>query len=216
MLAREIEIPGLGQQESEPARIQYEIISAGGNTTALVPGFVDDEGDEVRKLIAQEIMAQSQVPAIEQVGFYDISNPLQPILIMAGGELCGNAIRSLSYLIALLTNRKVKAVEVIVKMKNKTMTVSAGVTETQNSWANIPIQLEMLKSGYQPAAFEVVFLEGIAHVVTSLPEEAVSMSLSQKEVFLKELALEILTQQGLVKTVPASGVMFIQRLEGVI
>src|SRR5258708_7503100 len=71
------------------------ILRPGGNDTALVSGLVaKDDKRAINKAIMKKF------PTVEQVGFYKFdSNRKEAILEMAGGEFCGNATRTLAYLI---------------------------------------------------------------------------------------------------------------------
>src|SRR5579859_6163185 len=93
------------------------IIRPGGNDTALIEGIVSVEK---RKNINAQIMAK--FPNVEQVGFYDYDKTANiAILEMAGGEFCGNAVRSLAYLLLGKANG-----ELTVQSSGSNQLVNAG------------------------------------------------------------------------------------------
>lgn len=73
-------------------KLKISILRPSGNDTALVKGlFTIEERKEINNLIMQKYSN------VEQVGFYDFDGK-QITLEMAGGEFCGNALRSTAYL----------------------------------------------------------------------------------------------------------------------
>ncbi len=78
--------------ETKIKQLKISYLRPSGNDTALVEGLFDKERRiEINNMILKE---RSD---IEQVGFYKVQGQ-QLRLEMAGGEFCGNALRSLAYL----------------------------------------------------------------------------------------------------------------------
>lgn len=77
-------------------RLKYYKVNPGGNNTAIVLGNFNKKN---RIIISKFILRQDS--AIEQVGFWVMPNNRinKARLQMMGGEFCGNAARSLAYLI---------------------------------------------------------------------------------------------------------------------
>ena len=88
--------------------MKYSILDPTGNITAIVTGDTTDAGWQqrimdagFRKAAADEIMADH--PKVEQVGFLADDASCDGMLIMAGGEFCGNASMSAAALLAMRT-----------------------------------------------------------------------------------------------------------------
>lgn len=184
--------------------LYYETLRPGGNDTALVKGIVEDS--ETRKKINDAIMSAN--PNVEQVGFYDISNLEEPKLMMAGGEFCGNATRSLAYLICLLSGGQIREVSVSIRLNEKNIIVLAGASGLRDAWAIVPIKSKPDTETLSAAKEQIVVeLEGITHVITNVTPNISLMTEDE----LKKEAFEILQQNNLVNSIDASGVMFIEQ-----
>ncbi|OGI94338.1 hypothetical protein A3A03_03305 [Candidatus Nomurabacteria bacterium RIFCSPLOWO2_01_FULL_40_18] len=84
-------------------KLNYYVVNPGGNITAIVYGkFI--KGTKLK--ITKNILENNST--IEQVGFWtDVkNNNINAKLEMAGGEFCGNALRSLGALLACNKKRK--------------------------------------------------------------------------------------------------------------
>ena len=111
-------------------KYEFSIFRPGGNDTLLIKGIL-------RKTLRKSIndTAMSKYPNIEQVGFYSYSNNAKlGRLEMAGGEFCGNALRSLAYL--LLDGKKG---ELQFKVSGVNRILKAGVNKSNSAFAQIPI-----------------------------------------------------------------------------
>ena len=177
--------------------LQYSVFRPGGNDTALVIG-VERDSDK-RKKINDQVMKQHA--NVEQVGFVKLDRD-NPELMMAGGEFCGNATRSTAW--QILAG---KPGEVLMKVSGVESKLRAGVDEEGNAWAQMPIYTDPSRITFLEDGRAVVAMEGITHVVMNdiYPEA------SPEE--LKPIALKLLQQLGLDKSVAASGVMFLTPTE---
>lgn len=169
------------------------IMRPGGNDTALVPGL--DYTPEQKKRLNDVIMAA--YPNVEQVGFYDLSDPENPVLMMAGGEFCGNATRSVAYL-AL----QGKEGTVNIRVSSVERPLQAGVNENGDAWAEMPLPEDKAKLCRNTDIGLVVQLEGITQVVTNVPEDITD------EESAKAKGKKILEELNLMESTPAAGVMF--------
>lgn len=171
---------------------QISILSPAGNITALVKGLVDKKD---KKRLNDQIM--SRYPLVEQVGFYETDlKDRTATLEMAGGEFCGNATRSLAYLVLDGKPGKIK-----VKVSGTNKVLKAGIKLPKTSYAQMPIyrSFECVKT--IDKYLSLVRLGGISHLITPKPND-----LESEE--LKTLAKKLLKKVGLLKSSPASGVMF--------
>lgn len=179
-------------------KTKLTIIRPGGNDTALIEGIPPKS---LRKSINDEVM--KKFPSIEQVGFYTYSkNNKKARLEMAGGEFCGNATRSLAYL--LLEGRKGT---LDIKVSGTKDFLKTGIKKPNTAFAQMPIYEEEKRIRKVADDIYMVPLKGITQVITALP--AIS-----NEIFLKKTAREILDTYNLLSSVPAAGVMFISEING--
>ena len=167
----------------------YNIYRPTGNDTALVLGIVNNP--QLRQRINDKIMRQN--PNVEQVGFIKTTPPYQ--LMMAGGEFCGNATRSATFLIL-----KGKSGQIKLKVSGTKQILIAGVDKKGNAWTQIPIPQDIKIFNPMPT-ISIVNLEGITQVVTPLPP-----NLSN----IKEIGFKLLKQLNLLTTTPAAGATFYQ------
>lgn len=171
---------------------QISILSPAGNITALVKGLVDQKD---KKRINNQIM--SHYPLVEQVGFYEINlEDKTATLEMAGGEFCGNATRSLAYL-AL----DGKTGEIKVESSGTNKVLRAGIRNPNTAYAQMPIYKNPNCVKNLGKDLSLVKLEGISHLITPKPA-----GFEPEE--LKKFAKKLLQKVGLLKSSPASGVMF--------
>ncbi|MCL5675703.1 MAG: hypothetical protein M1120_01085 [Patescibacteria group bacterium] len=171
------------------------IVKPGGNDTALVLGI--NRSMEEKKIINDTIMKKYK--NVEQVGFIDLS---KPELQMAGGEFCGNATRSTVFL-AL----KGLPGETEIKVSGVNRLLKAGVSGKNTAWAQMPIYKNPKVISYQDN-YMIIPLYGITLVIVEKKEKFINQQKAKKE------ALKILKQLGLITSVPASGVMFLYKKNG--
>jgi len=189
------------EQEEQLMDFQYTIFRPGGNDTALVLGIPRDPA--VRKKINDEIMARHS--NVEQVGFISRAEE-KPELMMAGGEFCGNATRSTAYF--LLGG---KTGELSMTVSGVDVKLKAGVSESGEAWAQMPIYVDPKKVSSLSDGAMMVEMKGITHVVKDNPFQ------NRKDPeFLKQYALDSLEKLGLTENYPACGLMLLTRSGGVI
>jgi len=172
------------------------IARPGGNDTAIV---WDQVSREQQGPLSKKI--QATYPGIEQVMFVEDAGNGVKRGQMAGGELCGNATRSLGY---LLLEGKDGEIALDVSGANEPMTVlvSNGMAQT-----SLPVK-EDLNSAQQDGNNYIVHLDGISFVITSSKDEMGQKILSaQGEDAQKAVVMDILNNNGFAKDYPASGIM---------
>jgi diaminopimelate epimerase len=177
--------------------IQYSILRPGGNDTALVTGVERDP--KKRKEINARIMQQHA--NVEQVGFVNI-DPNSAELMMAGGEFCGNATRSTAW--EALSGQPG---EIFIKVSGVESKLQAGVDMKGNAWAQMPVYADTSNITFLNDGRAIIAMEGITHVVMN----DIYPNASPED--LKQIALNILQELGLAKSVAASGVMFLSTLK---
>lgn len=173
----------------------FSIIRPGGNITALVEGLVPQV---FKKSINDALMKRYSV--VEQVGFYQyIPQKKLYMLEMAGGEFCGNALRSLAYLVLAGGQG-----EITCKVSGVKQTLKAGVIRRREAYAQIPIikSKKTIKKLYKN--IWLVDLEGISHLI-----KLVSRKLAKNAA--KSDAKALLIQTGLLQSKAAAGVMFVRQ-----
>lgn len=184
-------------EKNKRSKTKYEftILRPGGNDTMLIKALI--KNPTKKKLINNQMM--SLFPNVEQVGFYDF-NPQTNIatLEMAGGEFCGNATRSLAY---LLLNGKNG--QLLIQVSGTTKTLRAGVKKNNTAFAEMPIYPDFTCVRKIGTNMYFVDLEGISHFITPLP-----FGKTKEE--LKEIAKNILMKNNFLYAKPATGVMFVQ------
>lgn len=176
-------------------KYEFSIFRPGGNDTLLIKGIL-------RKTLRKSIndTAMSKYPNIEQVGFYSYSNNAKlGRLEMAGGEFCGNALRSLAYLI--LDGKKG---DLQFKVSGVNRILKAGVNKSNSAFAQIPILVNSPNVKKLKDNLWIVDLEGISHLITLSSKE-----LGENEA--KKIAQKLLKKTGLLDSKPASGVMFVRK-----
>lgn len=169
------------------------IVRPSGNDTALITGIVEKEK---RKPINDAVL--KRFPNVEQVGFYKYDKQKNiATLEMAGGEFCGNATRSLAYLLL-----KARKGTIFIKASGTKKLLQAGIKRKNFAYAQMPIYKSINAiSQIAPKLYQVK-LEGIVHLI--VPNKT-NYSASQ----LKREAKCLLKKTGLLYSQPASGVMFI-------
>lgn len=143
----------------------YYEVTPGGNTTALLFGiFSPKEKQKINKKIL------SQNSLIEQVGFVVPAQGknADARLEMAGGELCGNALRSVGALLAKQTGKKnflietdvtTEPISVLVRLNESTVCIPAKLFQLDRKICSLPGISHILErnNGYFPNAKQ--FLE---------------------------------------------------------
>jgi diaminopimelate epimerase len=178
---------------------QYIKCSPGGNTTGLV--FSEVPRKE-QASVAKRIMASQ--PDVEQVGF--VEKPKDPKAVrrlqMMGGEFCGNATRSLAW---VLWHKRLRGIDrsartVTLEVSGVGRPLSVEIHDRMVR-VEMPIKRE-LSSIKSIQGQTVVELEGISHVVLrrAAPRDA------------KEEADRLLNELGL-KSLEAAGVLYCQQYE---
>lgn len=171
------------------------ILSPGGNQTALVKGIVPKR---LRRNINDQIMVD--FPDIEQVGFYNFNSKLNKArLVMAGGEFCGNATRSLAYLLL-----KGKKGEISVNVSGANETLRTGVENKNYAWAEMPSIKNFNIFSEISTGLYVLKIPGIIFLITDQSKKI-------KEDYLKRTAKSLLKKAGLLYSQKASGVIFLRR-----
>ena len=173
---------------------QFYIIRPGGNDTALINGIVlnSQKRKEINDLIMQFY------PNVEQAGFVEL-NPVNPQLMMAGGEFCGNATRSTAY---LALNGQPGQVEISVfGVKNKLI---AGVDQNNNAYAKMPVYPDPTRvdKDNQNRDSWIVEMEGITHYVTFDTREIDGLNPEQIKIIgnkkIKEKKLDNFSAAGVI------------------
>lgn len=173
------------------------ILRPAGNDQLLIKGIVKKED---RRAINDEMI--QQFPNVEQVSFYafDKKNNIAR-LELAGGEFCGNATRSLAY---LLLNGKPGKLSIQVSGTKQLLT--AGIKKPNTAFAQMPIFYDFSCVKKLNEYLFRVDLEGITHLIYK------KSTIKKTRVELKKLAKEILKKENLLLSVPAAGVMFIEKI----
>lgn len=181
-------------------RSTYQFINVrpGGNDTCLIRGIISDP--LTRKRINDNVMRQFR--EIEQVGFVNLDRT-KPELMMAGGEFCGNATRSVAYL-AL----DGKAGEVQIKVSGVENELRAGVTPEGEAFAQMPIYQDANRVSQDPDSPEntIVYMEGITQYVNW---DSTSIE-GKKPDEIKKQAMDLIREKGLDSS-PAAGVMYVKK-----
>jgi diaminopimelate epimerase len=184
----------VGKMNKKMKKYKVNILRPGGNDTALVEGIV---GKNRRKAINDKLI--KLYPNVEQVGFYTYDRIKSlASLEMAGGEFCGNALRSLAFL--LLDGKKG---QLTFKVSGTRKLLKAGINK-DSSFAEIPFSGKSSSVKQLNKNLWLVDLEGISHLIQKIPEQ-----LDQNEA--KKKAKILLNKYDLLKTRSASGVMFVYK-----
>lgn len=163
-------------------------VNPGGNITALVPGsFTRRQKIDIAKTVLESD------GAIEQVGFWTRPKNKKAIarLEMAGGEFCGNAVRSLAYLVWEKN-----------KLPNEFFIESSGTDESVNvavgiDYAEISLPLKNF-SLVEKEKGQLISIPGICHLITN------------KDIG-KKGAKRVLKENGLLNK-KAAGVISVKRV----
>ena len=132
----------------------YSLLSPGGNNTALVNCIV--RNPIIRKSINDAILEAE--PTAEQVGFINNGENNKYQLLMAGGEFCGNSVRSAAFIFL-----KGKSGEIKIRASGAIEKLRAGIDNQMNAWAQIPIPSK--GTILEKKGFTIIEMEGITHVI---------------------------------------------------
>lgn len=172
------------------------IVRPGGNDTAIV---WDDVARERQGALSKKI--QATYPGIEQVMFVERGTNGMTRGQMAGGEFCGNATRSLGYLLKDGKDGEV-TLEVSGASQPMRVRIKDGMAET-----SLPVK-ESLDSAQKDGNNYIVHLDGISFVITSSQDDMGQKILSAKgEDAQKQVVMAILEKNGFARAYPASGIM---------
>lgn len=187
-------------------KFTYQIYLPSGNRTALVHGIIADES--MRNYINQLIISKYKGTEneIEQVGFIS-EDEAHPQLMMAGGEFCGNALRSAAlYYCQNRTNIEIKVSGVSKKLK-------VGILPNGDIWAEMPVYPDLCNITHLKRGFYLVKMERMSHIVV-LPETTSDYIYEQgrlkEEAEILNCAGEILREYKLLEH-PAAGVIFVEQ-----
>lgn len=179
-------------------KTNFAILRPGGNDTLLIKGLV--KNPVKKKLINDQMM--SLYPSVEQVGFYRFNPKTNTATLdMAGGEFCGNALRSLAFLI--LDGKKG---EISAKVSGVRSKLKAGVARTNEAYAQMPIYPNLNSVQKIDNNLFKVSLSGITHLITPQPK---NKSINA----LKKIGFSLLKKANLIYSEPACGVMFWSKRE---
>ncbi len=181
-------------KKNNKTKYQFTILHPGGNDQMLIRGLVPKN----KKRLINDA-AIKRFPNVEQVSFYKYDGKKKTAnLELAGGEFCGNALRSLAFLLL-----KGKRGEININVSGTTEKLKAGVKRKNIGFAQMPMNKSTVKK-VEKNVFRVN-LDGITHLVY-----LDKLEISDPE-NLKSKALDILKKENLIYPVPASGVMFIKQ-----
>ncbi len=144
-------------------QISAYLANPGGNITLLVLNVVPSE---VRADLAKRLMALPGL-AIEQVGY--VTDPVcggDTRLEMMGGELCGNATRSLGYLEGCLRGKRARTLRVECSGMSEPLTVELDY-EQKSAFVRMAPPLEVTHIDLGGERFPVVCFDGIAHMIVA-------------------------------------------------
>lgn len=175
-------------------KLNITLIRPAGNDTALVEGILSKE-----ERISTNQLLMRKFPTIEQVGFYEKIDTKTARLEMAGGEFCGNALRSLAYLLL-----KGKKGELSIQMSGVPKPLKTGVKELNTSFARMPICNSFSSVQIIDNNIYKVEMYGITHLISLLPQNS-------DEGNLKKLGKQMLEDAQLLYSQPACGVMYISK-----
>lgn len=181
-------------------KYEFTILRPGGNDQMLIKGIIPKEQ---KRAINDEMI--KRYPNVEQVSFYEYNIKKNfAILELAGGEFCGNATRSLAYLLL-----KGKRGELDIEVSGTSEKLKAGVKIKKTAFAQMPVKKKQSLKRINKKLFRID-LEGITHLVSL--ESTDTLSSNQ----LKSRALNILKKENLIYSIAAAGVMFIKEYKGFI
>ena len=144
-------------------QISAYLANPGGNITLLV---LDAVSPEARADLAKRLMALPGF-AIEQVGY--VTDPVcggDTRLEMMGGELCGNATRSLGYLEGCLRGKRARSLRVECSGVSEPLEVELDY-ERETAFVRMAPPLAVTHIDFSGERFPVVCFDGIAHMIVA-------------------------------------------------
>ncbi|MCB9988300.1 MAG: hypothetical protein H6868_03075 [Rhodospirillales bacterium] len=174
------------------------IVRPGGNDTAIVWDNIprDQQGDLSKKI-------QDTYPGIEQVMFVEDGKDGLVRGQMAGGEFCGNATRSLGYLV-----REGKDGETLLEISGATKPLSV-VIQNGMSQTALPVK-DSLDSAQPYGEDYMVHLDGISFIITDKNHTLGRRIMSETDLDTqKSIVIDALRDGHLMDEQPASGVMVV-------
>lgn len=187
------------KQTKENNKYDFIILRPGGNIQMLIKEIVPKN---MRRFINDEMI--KRFPNVEQVSFYEYNRKTKnATLELAGGEFCGNAVRSLAYLLL-----KGKNGEISVQVSGTTQKLKAGIKQKNTAYAQMPVRNGSIRK-LRDGLFRID-LEGITQLV------CLDSTFAFNPENLKSIALKILKKEDLIYSVPAAGVMFIEEKKDLI
>ncbi len=192
--------PDNNNEQVEEASMMYSfrIVRPGGNDTCLIETTMN-LSDQDRKLFNDLIM--ESYPNVEQVGFISLNKPVAR-LTMAGGEFCGNATRSTAY--QALNGMPG---EILMSVSGVSTLLKAGVTETKEAFAQMPIIQDPSRIKMDGDNF-IVPLEGIVQYI-DFDQKKLERKSSDE---IKRMAKAQMEEKGLLNN-PAVGIMYAKNTE---
>ena len=187
---------------------KYKILTPGGNDTALVIG--NTHLDVVQRRAVQETILQKH-KNVEQVGFLG-NDAHTPLLCMAGGEFCGNAVRAATW--HYLDGQPG---EIFIDVSGSSKKLHAGIGEDNHVWAQMPVYESLENIMQVDDGLYWVQMEGISHlIVTQKPshiylDEVSRLADQNKGEFLLDIARSLLGKYELYGGM-ACGVMFLENI----
>ncbi len=173
----------------------FTILRPAGNDQLLINGIVEKK---YRREINDAMIRQ--FPNVEQVSFYEFNKKNNIArLELAGGEFCGNATRSLAYLLL-----KGKPGKILLQVSGTTNMLSAGVNASNTAFAQMPIFNNFTCVQQLQKDLFRVDLEGISHLICTKKLEI------KKNKDLVDYAKKLLEKNNLLFSIAAAGVMFIE------
>lgn len=180
-------------------KITYSVYYPSGNATALIEGMFPDEA---KKKINDCILAKDK--AIEQVGF--ITQDEQGVVLdMAGGEFCGNAVRS-----ALFHYLK-SGQDSWIRVSGAPYPLYGGVSG-ERAWAEMPLIRGDVKDSFSKIDDEHILVEmhGITHLLVYEDVFKPHMVHEDYKAKLIQHAMYLCTLYQMHDSI-ALGIMFVQK-----
>ncbi|HUD44881.1 MAG TPA: hypothetical protein VMR41_05030 [Patescibacteria group bacterium] len=188
--------------ENKLKQYKVTILCPGGNDTALVEGLTSGKD---RRLLNDRIM--KMFPSVEQIGFYEYDQgKKEAVLEMAGREFCGNATRSTAWQVL-----QGQPGTIDIKVSNVANKLKAGVTESGEAFAQMPIYDDpkyITEDPDKPGNY-TVRLEGITHYLDFNTKQLEGLTEDQ----IKEKGMQEIRQRGLDKE-PAAGTIYVKKDNG--
>lgn len=181
--------------------MKVTILRPGGNDQLIIDGIV---AKKQKRSINDSMI--NKFPNVEQVSFYKYNSKTNRArLELAGGEFCGNATRSLAYLIL-----KGKKGQLKIKVSGAKKILNAGVLQNGTAFAQMPINSNLNSVRKISKNLFRVDMQGIVHLICT------DQNIPKKKDELKKMGWDILQKENLLYSEPAAGVMFIDPTQKVL